>query len=231
LRSVFVHAIKTKHLVGDNPASVVLFPHAVRKASRSLTIPQLKQTMQMMRYPEKPMALCAIFTDMNLSEICGLKWRYLNLSFNPRLLDTELLPAKTIAVRNQSYRGEFRPVIDSRQRFLPIPDPLYSLLCDLRAWSRFNGLHDFVFASRRGTPINPDNFGTRRLKAIGRVLEMPWLSWSVFQRTHVSLKTQFGPRMNRELQQILSMNDAIVGLRRSSSQLAHEYQTGSTAAD
>jgi integrase len=210
MRSIFFHAITTKHFVGDNPASLVLFPAVTRKATRSLTVSQLNQTIQMMRYPERLIALLAVLSDMNLSEICGLQWRHLNLSSYPRLLEPELLPVRTIAVRHQSYRGEFRPVIGRRRRLLPIPDALFSLLCDLKARSRFSGLHDFVFASRRGTPINPHNFGTRRLKAIGIALEIPWLSWSVFHRTHVHLKSQFGQRLGRELEQILPVNDAAV---------------------
>jgi len=181
-----------------------------RKSSRALTISQLQQTMLMMRYPERPMALCAILTDMNLSEICGLTWRNVNLSAHPCLLDSELLPPRMIAVRYQSYRGEFRPVVDNRKRSIPVPEMLFSLFCDLRSQSRFNSAHDFVFASRNGTAINPDNLGTRRLKGIGRILEIPWLSWTVFHRTHVSLKSQFGQRMNWELERLLHLNDALV---------------------
>jgi integrase len=232
IRSIFVHAIKTKHFVGDNPASLVLFPAVIRKATFSLTVSQLKQTMQLMRYPERLIALLAVLTDMNLSEICGLQWRYLNLSSYPRLVEPELLPARTIAVRHQSYRGEFRPVIDSRRRLLSIPDALFASLCNLKAGSRFSGSHDFVFASRRGTPINPHNFGTRRLKAVGIALEMPWLSWSVFHRTHVHLKSQFGQGLSRELEQILPMNDAAVrNVWRGSVKVAHKGQSSSAGVD
>jgi integrase len=209
IRSIFICALKTNHFAGNNPAAHIAVPAIARRNPRSLTVSQLAPTMQMMRYPERPIAAFAVLTGMNISEICGLQWKYLNLTTHARGLDSELLPARMMAVRYQSYRGEFRPVINSRKRIIFLPDALFSLCCDLKERSRFTDLDDFVFASRKGTPINPDNFGTRRLKAIGKLLEMPWLSWSAFQRTHVSLKAQFGQRMSRELEKILFTDTAI----------------------
>lgn len=208
IRSIFVHAIKTNCFVGENPASLVSFPAVVRKTARSLTLDELRQAMQMMRYPEKLIALFSILTDMNLSEICGLQWRCVNLANHPRELESELLPPRTIAVRNQSYRGEFSPVVNGRKRFLPIPHLLLSVLGDMKSRDKFSNLYDFVFASRRGTPIYPENVGTRKLKAVGKILDIPWLSWSSFHRTRLDLKSRLGQRMNRELEQILPIHES-----------------------
>jgi site-specific recombinase XerC len=215
IRSIFVHAIKTKCFAGDNPASLVPFRVVERKPSRSLTVTELRQAMQLMRDPEKPIALFAILTDMNLSEICGLQWMYVNLTNYPRQLESELMPPRTIAVRNQSYRGEFSPVVEGRRRSLPIHSMLFSILNELKNRTKFSSFQDFVFASRRGTPIYPENVGTRRLKAVGRILEMPWLTWSAFHRTRLELKSQFGQRMNRELEQILPIYEPTVDNMRS----------------
>ncbi len=207
IRSIFIHAIKSKCFAGDNPASRVPFPVVMRKTSRALTVTELRQAMQMMGYPEKPIALLAILTDMNLSEICGLQWRCVNLANHPRQPESELLPPRTIAVRHQSYRGEFSPVTEGRKRFLPIPNMLFTVLNDLKSRDRFSSLQDFVLASRRGTPVYPENIGTRRLKAVGKTLEIPWLSWSAFHRTRLDLKSRLGQRMNRELEQILPLDE------------------------
>jgi site-specific recombinase XerC len=211
IRSIFVHAIKTKCFEGDNPASLVPLVAVERRISRSLTVIELRRAMQIMCYPEKPIALFAVLTDMNLSEICGLQWRYVNLTNYPRQLESELLPARTIAVRNQSYRGEFSPVSEGRQRSFPISAMLFSVLSDLKNRTKFSNSQDFVFASRRGSPIYPENVGTRRLKAVGRLLEMPWLSWSAFHRTRLEMKSQFGAHLNRELEQILPIHEATIG--------------------
>jgi integrase len=208
IRSIFAHALRTNCFVGENPASFVVFPAMARKNSRSLTIVELRQVMRMMRYPEKPIALFAVLTDMNLSEICGLQWRCVNLANHPRQLETELLPPGTIAVRSRSYRGEFSPVVNGRRRSFPISNLLFSVLSDLRSRDKFSNLQDFVFASRRGTPISPENVGTRKLKAVGKVLDIPWLSWSTFHRTRLDLKTRFGQRMDRELEQTIPIHES-----------------------
>lgn len=205
--AIFAHAIHTNNFVGDNPASRVKVPVVAKKAPQALTIPQLVHMMRIMRYPEKQIALIAILTGMNLSEICGLQWKYVNLSREHRLVEAELLPARTVAIRNQSYRGEFRAVIDGRRRFLPIPNALLSILINLKDRQAFSDPEDFVLVSRKGTPINPANIGTRRLKAIGTVLDIPWLSWSTFHRTHLDLKCKFGPRISLEIEQVLRITN------------------------
>jgi integrase len=181
-----------------------------RKELHALNLSQLKQMMQIMHYPEKVIALFAILTGMNVAEICGLQWKYANLSNDRHLVDTDWIPPRTIAVRKQSYRGEFGPVIGSRKRLVPIPESLFSILRDLKNRGKFTGLHDFVFASRTGTPIYPENIAARRLKAIGKDLEMPWLSWQVFHRTHLNLKSEFGRHLHKEFERILPGNQSVI---------------------
>jgi len=76
---------------------------------------------------------------------------------------------------------------------------LQSALLPLKHRPAHNSGEDFVLVSRRGTPVNPDNIAARRLKAIGQVLDLNWLSWKVFHRTGLELQSQFGRYMNKEL--------------------------------
>jgi integrase len=210
VRSIFAHAIRTRYFFDKNPAALVSLPAMKRKELHALTLSQLRQMMQMMRYPEKVITLFVILTGMNVAEICGLQWKYVNLSNDRHLADADWIAPRTIYVRKQSYRGEFGPVIESRKRVVPVPELLFSILRDLKNRERFTGLQDFVLASRSGTPIYPENIAARRLKAIGRALEMPWLSWSVFHRTHLNLKSQFGRHLNKELERILPVNQPVI---------------------
>jgi hypothetical protein len=57
---------------------------------------------------------------------------------------------------------------------------------------RFTEPDDFVFVSAAGTPIHERNIAVHRLKRIGKDLQMPWLSWRVFQRTHKNLTYGLG---------------------------------------
>ena len=190
-------------LPADNPADDVRLPGIVRKEAHVLTSEQLRQLIGVMRCPEREVAILAILTDMNVAEICGLQWKYVNLSELSCKVDGEWIPARTIAVRKQSYRCEFGPVLNCRARDIPVPDLLASILQTIRNRKQFSAREDFVVVSRSGTPINQDNVASRRLKSIGRRLEMPWLSWYVFHRTNVALSAELGPQLHCELEKAL----------------------------
>jgi integrase len=192
--AIFSHARKVNYFTGLNPASQVAVPGMSRKEAHSLSLPQLKAVLELMRYPEKEMTLLAIVTGMNVAEICGLQWKHVNLASQERELQGEMIPPRTIAVRKQWYRGELNSVKIGRTRNVPIPDLMIPVLSGLTRRVRYTRLDDFVLVSEAGTPVNETNIASRRLKAVGQELNMPWLSWHVFRRTRKDYLQRFGPR-------------------------------------
>jgi integrase len=190
--AIFSHAQKKQFFHGENPASLVVLPGMNRKEAHALTLDQTRSVLEIMRYPEKEMTLTAILTSMNVAEICGLQWKFVNLSAEPVESENGIIPPRTIAIRRQWYRGQLSDVKNTRGRNLPIPDALLPALVRLKDRPRFKEPCDFVFVSQAGTPINETNVASRRLKAIGGELNMPWLSWQVFRRTHKALLYNFG---------------------------------------
>lgn len=205
IRTIYTHATKACGYAGTNPAALVPLPAVVHRDKHVLTLTELKEVMTLMRSPESVIALFALLTDMNLVEISGLQWQYANLSANAQPVGEEWIPAKTIAVRNQWYRGEFRSVSISRKRFVPVPDLLCSMLRDLKCRRQFTKLPDFVLASNSGSPVYPGNIAKRRLKSVGQSCDMPWLSWNVFSRTHLRLKSEHGRHLHKEYAKVLPL--------------------------
>jgi integrase len=203
IRSIFYHAQKTGDFTGKNPAALVVLPVIARKETTSVTLDQLQQVIQLMRYPVRELTVFALLTEMSVAEICGLKWKCVNLSYDRRRMDGEWLSAKTIAIRKQSYRATVSSAIEPRQRNILIPELLCSILRDLKSRKSFTGPEDFVLISRSGTPISQDNLAARKLKSIGRSVGIPWLSWSVFIRTRVALASEFGNLLHDELKRII----------------------------
>jgi integrase len=203
VRSIFAHAIRTGFYEGKNPASMVTLPPMARRQIATLTFAQLKALLQAMRNPEREVALFVMLTDMNVAEICGLQWRYVNTSRIGQMIGQEFIPARSIAVRNLSYRGELSLVVGKRNRFTRIPDLLGSVLHEIKGINRSILPNDFVLASRNGAPIRPENILARRLKPIRQSFDLPWLSWSVFNQTAVKLRSQIGRTFDEELKSSL----------------------------
>ena len=183
IHKIFAHARDASCFHGENPATRVVLPHMSRKPSHVLTSEELRRAIHNMRYPEKDVALLSILTDMNVAEIFGLQWKYVNPSEMGRWVDGEWIPPQVIAVRNLSYRNQIRIVTGSRKRDIPISDLVSRGLQSIKGRKQSAATNGFVFSSRKGTPINQDNVAARRLKLIGKQLGMPWLSWNVFHRT------------------------------------------------
>jgi hypothetical protein len=99
-----------------------------RKEAASLTLDQLQQVFQLMRYPARELAVFARLGEMSVAEICGLKWKYVNLSCDRRRVDGEWLSAKTMAIRTQSYRATLSSAIEPRQRNVLSPN-CYAAFC------------------------------------------------------------------------------------------------------
>jgi integrase len=201
---IMSHAIRTGYYPGPNPAASVILPAMPQKETHSLNLAQLAGVLRAMVYPEKYIALFLVLAELRVTEICGLQWKYVNVSPSPRLVEGELIPPKTIAVRYQIYRGEFTKADGGRRRFVRISDLLFSVLRDLKSSPRLTGPENFVLASRNDTPVHPENIAARRLKSIGRSVEMPWLSWSAFVRTRNRLRSQSDRDLHEHLQRVLA---------------------------
>jgi integrase len=191
--AIFTHAKRLGWHTGDNPAKLVRLPEMVRKESHALSFDQAVATLVALKSPAREMVLFAILTSVNVAEICGLQWKRVNLTEQFTTVDGESLPPLTIAVRAQWYRGEYGSVkAKSRRRNLPIPAALRGVLAQMKERKKFTGPDDAVFAARTGRPVDEHNIARRHLKPVGGSLEMPWLSWHCFRRTHTTLANELG---------------------------------------
>lgn len=180
--AVFTYAKQELVFTGTNPARCARMEEIQRKSSPGLTLEQMEQALRAMRYPEKQMAMITLLTDMNVSEICGLQWKHVNLTGAPLEQDGERIPPIAIAVKNKWYRGELANVKQNRRRNIRIPETLLPMLLLLRARPGFTGPEDFVFTSRSGTAINVSNLTDRRLGLIGQSLGIPELTLQALRR-------------------------------------------------
>ncbi len=196
--AVFSHAIRTRYFVGENPASLVSLPGMIRRESHALSLDQTIKVLELMHYPEREVTLFALLTSMNIAEICGLQWKHVNVTEHHLSREGQPIPPRTIVVRNQWYRGELCTVPPGRRKNIPVPQLLLNVLHNLTR-AKAAGWNDFVLSTKSGRPINQINLAARRLKQIGKELEMPWISWQVLRRTRAVLAYEFGTQVQHEL--------------------------------
>jgi len=209
ISAIFSYAKQELVFLGANPAGLAKVPEVPHQNTLALSLVQTEQVLRAMRYPEKEMTMLALLTDMNVSEICGLQWKCVNLTGAWLNSQDESIPPISIAVTKQLSRGLLTNVKDTRRRKIQIPEVLLSMLLMLNGRARFNGPDDFILTSRSGGAINVTNITARRLSSIGRKLEMPGLSWHALRRAHIAMKEAFGPQFQYHVAAFVSRDQIL----------------------
>jgi integrase len=181
--AVFSHAKRELCFMGENPAALIKLPELHRKQAHALSLDQAKEALKAMQYPEKELIMLAAFTGMTPAEICGLQWKWVNLSDVECNADGTSIQPKTIVVARQWHHGLLEDVKDNHQRSLPIPEPLLQILINLKGRARFTGPDDFVLVSRVGTPVNQKDIVARRLGPIAKRMGVPSVSLHTLRHT------------------------------------------------
>ena len=192
ISALFSYAKQELVFVGNNPAGSATVPELVSKATPALTLADVEHLLRAMRYPEKEMTSIALLTDMNVSEICGLQWKHVNLTGTSTNSHGVCIPPLTISISMRLYRGELADVKNARRRNIQIPEMLLPMLLLLNGRAKFTGPEDFVLPSRSGRAINATNITARRLGLIGRSLGIPTLTWQVIRRARAVIKANHG---------------------------------------
>ena len=191
--AIFEHAESVDWFSGRNPAKHVKLPEMQRRPNHALSFEQLKAFLMLLIPIYRAMVLCATMTSMNIAEICGLRWKRVNLTAGPVIVDGESIPPFHLAVREQWYLRNWGSVKRrARRRNLPMASLLYEALRDLKAVSRYTGPDDPVFASDLGRPVDEKNILRRHLRKTAVAIGVPRLGWHDLRRTFATLADQLG---------------------------------------
>jgi integrase len=188
LSAIIEHAKRVGFYSGDNPARLVRLPEMDRKKKPALTFEQAQVVLANLEEPYQTMALMSITTSLNVAELCGLRWKRVNLTDKTIMVDDDMIPPRSFAVRENYYRGVWSTVkTQSRNRVQPLPSVIYDALSAVKTVTTYSGPEDPVFASRNGTPVDAHNANKRILKKAGKAAGVPALSWHSFRRTTATL--------------------------------------------
>ena len=199
LGTILSHAKKEHLLDGDNPAAQVKLPRLVHSIPGHLTIDEAKAVLRMLKHPEREIALITMTTGIGISEICGLKWKHINLSQSILCIEGVWVPPSGIVFRkNLTCIDEDDPSGD-RFRVVVVPDSLIRVLERLKQRRGEFDENGFVLATPEGDPVEPQSSRAQRLKPIGRKLRIPWLSWQALRRAHGAFLSELNIRLVDDL--------------------------------
>ena len=196
--AIFTHA-ERQWFTGRNPARFVKLPEMTRtRLPVALSFDQLKALLSMLRPLARAMVLCASLTSMNVAEVCGLRWKRLNLGLDPVIVDGESIPGHSAAVREQWYMRQWGSVkghagrASARRRIVPLPALLVEALEALRTSSKFIGVDDAVFAGESGQPVDQQAVLRRQVRKVAAAFGVPNLGWHDLRRTFETLADEIG---------------------------------------
>jgi integrase len=196
---IITHAKREGLFTEENPVSSVELPQMCRERPQDLTIAQAREMLRMMQYPEREIALIAITTGMSIQEICGLQWKHVNLTKDVVDCDGDTIPSGFILLKQHWYPEGIVNLHSNRVRLIEVPQPLSLTLLRLKQEARSLDPESFVLATPSGAPVRPSSLCKIRLKAIGRKISMPWLSWRVVRRAHDAVLSELRIQLSTDL--------------------------------
>jgi len=170
------------NIIQDNPAPKTKLPPRPLKAPMKYLFPdQVTKLLDALPEPYRSIVLIDVLTGIRRGELFALRWGALD--FEKAVLD----------VRESVYKGHFStPKTRSSHRKIPLSSRALKLLRDRRAEQPNATPEDLVFASRKGTPLRPDNVLKRILRPVCSRLGLPRIGWHTFRHTHATLLNELG---------------------------------------
>ena len=185
--SAFLEYAKDLGIITSNPARAIRLPRRHDKNVR--VTPDEAQAGNLLAVVRRPafrpiyeMVFFSCCTSVHYAEMAGLRIRRLNLTSEATIADGQNLPAYSVAIREDYYRGEFGPTKNKgRERIEGLASDLVPRLLAHLARSQFLGPDDLVFCDEEGKPMDEDKT-RRKLVAACKEAGIPRLGWHAFRR-------------------------------------------------
>jgi integrase len=214
--AIFRHALHLGLWSGPLPTEGVRMPEKRAKERRALTweqacavsrrIPEVVRTKHVSWQAGKrgavldreateisALVLVLSATGLRIGEAMGLRWRRVNLTTLPVVMDGELLPSFSLAVRENYVMGRYQTLkTEGSRRIIPLPTWVCDLLRPMASRLEWAMPDDPVWAGSAGRPLDQHNAARRVLKPAAALEGLPWVSWHCFRHTNATLADAAG---------------------------------------
>ncbi len=175
LSAILRTAVKWGHLT-DNPARAIdLPPLKTVRPKWALTPAQATTLLEALSPLGRAMVGLAILSGLRRGELFALRWR--DVDETGRLL----------TVREAIYDGVVStPKTDAGRRQIPLSATALALITEWKAHAYTSEPDAFVFSTRKGHPLAPNNVLRRVVFPACKSRELPRATWLTFRRTYAS---------------------------------------------
>lgn len=213
LRVIFKYAKSLHFLKGDLPTDASILPEVIHAPRRALTRDQSDMLVAAMPDRYKVLVLVMARFGLRIGEATGLRWKWVNLTDQYRIVEGEAIAPYTVAIRESFTRGEWRPILKSgnSKRTIPLTATLWVELMLHKERTPFHHDEHPVFANLAGEPLDGHNLSNRHLKPAARRIGLPWIHFHALRHT---ASTHMDPLMTpTEKQRILGHGSLEMGAR------------------
>lgn len=186
--AVFRHARALSFYTGMLPTDSVTLPQMTHAERRALTWDQVKALADAMPLHHRALIILLGQTGMRVGEACALRWRDVNLTDEWR----DGIPPNALTVSGSFSRGERGTTKTGKVRPIPLTAESWVALQLHRERSEWAAPESPVFASNVGTPLDYHNVSQRSLKAAGRKLGLPWVSFHCLRHSAATMADAAG---------------------------------------
>ncbi len=178
-----------------NPASGAQVPALTDTRERlALTSQQVLALLAELAEPYRTMVLFAVLSGLRRGEIFGLRWKRVNFADG------------SVTVAESSYEGHLSaPKTRASRRKVFVGGIVLDALTRLRPQNAQP--EDFVFRTKRGAPLSPNNVRTRVLLPACERSKIPRVGWHNFRYTYATWANPTGESI-KALQLQLGHTDA-----------------------
>jgi integrase len=175
LSAILRTAVKWGHLP-DNPArSIDLPPLKTVRPKWALTPAQAAMLLDVLSPLGRAMVGLAILSGLRRGELFALRWRDVDET------------ARLLTVREAIYDGVVStPKTEAGRRQLPLSAMALALIVDWKTHARTSAPDAFVFSTRQGHSLSPNNVLRRVVFPACAAVDLPRATWLTFRRTYAS---------------------------------------------
>lgn len=219
ISAILRHAKAMQWYFGELPTQAVRLPAMQRKVVYALTWGQVCQLANVLPEPCATLIIFLALTGLRIGEAMGLRWKRVNLTQAPVIVDMEVIPPMSLLVRENYVLGNYQTLkTGTSYRTVPIPEWFAGRMVALIPIGSTSTEAVFANSSMKA-PIDQHNLAARVLKPAARALKMPWVSWHCLRRTNATLADQAGLTMS-ERQKMLGHASAAMTMHYTVPELA-----------